>query len=1093
MKSLYHLGVAAVIGAVPALAVEPLKNYTHLVTHRIPGVSEASGVAYNWDTNTLFVIGDEGEALVQINKKGETINQMGFDFNVSPREARGLDDPEGVAYLGNNTFMIADERDFMGRVTPYEAGARRTQAQLNPRSYGFDYQNIYQSSNNGIEGLAYDPIDKAIWAIKELGPPCVFRMKGVPDISGNPSSPLVVDEPIIRRNITRWYTLPEADPMGVQQMSDIFALSSCAAIPANDPRKTNLLLLSRDRHLIFEVTRTGTVVDTLSTDAIGRGTIEGMTMDNDGVLYLVSEQGAAPNNFSGLHVLTPPPAPSTNYTLQLLHLADAEAGLLASQTAPNLAALVDAFDDDFENTLILAGGDNFIPSPFLNAGTDPSLNAVPGIGATAFARPDIAIHNALGVEASAIGNHEWDLGSNVFADSFRAAAPWPGAQFPMITANLDFSGDTAINPHFTNVPLDGTTTAIAEAGTRKGKIVPTAVITKGGEKIGLVGVTTQLIETISSPGGTRVKGFAAKAGVDDMDLLATQVQPYIDELTAEGVNKIILLSHLQQITNEQALIGKLKGVDIILAAGSNTRLGDADDVAVAFPGHSANFAGSYPLRTQDKDGKPALIVNTDNEFTYLGRLAVDFDANGEIVLSSLDSRIAINGAYAATAENAAAAWNTTVANLATTAFAPGTKGAAVKAITSAVQAVINAKDGEVFGYTGVYLEGERSFVRSEETNLGDITADANAGKLRAITGSTAPIVSLKNGGGIRAQIGAVSSAGGSSVKMPPPANPAVGKLEGGVSRLDIENALRFDNKLIAFDTTPAGLKAILEHGVAAWPNQGRFPQIGGVAFAWNPSLAPGSRIVSLSLTGADGKLAAALYKEGTFVAGAPETIAVVTLNFIANNGDGYPVKANGSNFRYLLADNTLGPVLDEANDFTIAPSLPANPIGEQQVFGDYLAARHATPAAAYTTADTPAAGDLRIQKADVRPDQVLPHTLAELLNFNRYAGALRLLGLDPLLAITSPATLAALQGVRDGGRDEILTNPGGHGLYTEDSIQDLRGTGVIIQAQGTQVRLALPIERSTTLGAETWAPAGELETTLPKMGDKAFYRLTLPQ
>ncbi|MFN9939884.1 MAG: hypothetical protein ACK56I_10470, partial [bacterium] len=58
------------------------------------------------------------------------------------------------------------------------------------------------------------------------------------------------------------------------------------------------------------------------------------------------------------------------YTLQLLHLADGEAGLLTPDTAPTLAALVDAFDGSVPNTLILAGGDNFIPGPFLNGGTD---------------------------------------------------------------------------------------------------------------------------------------------------------------------------------------------------------------------------------------------------------------------------------------------------------------------------------------------------------------------------------------------------------------------------------------------------------------------------------------------------------------------------------------------------------------------------------------------------------------------------------------------------------------------------------------------------------------------------------------------------
>jgi 2',3'-cyclic-nucleotide 2'-phosphodiesterase (5'-nucleotidase family) len=785
------------------------------------------------------------------------------------------------------------------------------------------------------------------------------------------------------------------------------------------------------------------------------------------------------------------------YTLQLLHLADAEAGLLASQTAPNLAALVDAFDGTYPNTLILAGGDNFIPSPFLNAGTDPALNAVPSIGKTAFARPDIAIHNEIGVEASAIGNHEWDLGTAVFTDAIRPDGLWLGAQFPHISLNLDYSADSAANGRFVDVPLNGTTSLVPESSVNKNKLVPTAVITKGGQKIGLVGVTTQLIETISSPSGTEIKGFPTGAGpngeLDDMDLLASQIQPYINELAAEGVNKIVLMAHLQQITNEQLLATKLSGVDIILAAGSNTRLGDADDVAVAFAGHGADFANTYPLVTAGTDGKPTLIVNTDNEFTYLGRLVVDFDAFGQIITPELTDRVAENGAYASTAANVAAAWNVSEANLPTTAFAAGTKGAKVKAITDAVQGVISLKDGTVYGITNVYLEGERSFVRSEETNLGDITADANSNALRAIVGGTAPIVSFKNGGGIRAQIGAVSSAGGSAVKLPPPANPAVGKPEGGVSQLDIENALRFNNKLIAFDTTPAGLKTLLEHGVASWPNQGRFPQVGGVAFSWDPSLPANSRILTISLIGEDGLPSAAIYQSGAVVSNAPATIQVVTLNFLANNGDGYPVKANGENFRYILADNTLGPAMDEGTDFTVAPQLPANAVGEQATLAAYFSSKHPTAGSAYNTADTAAALDMRIQRNNVRTDMVLPYTGAQVWTLNAFSPGMLAIGRSPSLMLTQPDLASAVGATRTAGQTDVTSNPSAFSLYTASSIQDLRGTGnLLIQAQGPTVTLTLPLEKSTTL--DGWQPAdADLEASFPKTEDKEFYRLALPQ
>ncbi|MBR0666664.1 ExeM/NucH family extracellular endonuclease [Roseomonas hellenica] len=680
------------------------------------------------------------------------------------------------------------------------------------------------------------------------------------------------------------------------------------------------------------------------------------------------------------------------FTLQLLHLSDGEAGLLAGSTAKYLAAMLDAFDDDYANTLILSGGDTYLPGPFLAAGTDPSiiptLNAVTGstiaAGATVpIGAVDTAIHNALGVEVSAIGNHEWDLGSNAFAGSFTPAAGWVGANYAMVSANLDFSGDSVMNARYTDTLADGHVTELASS--LKGRVAPAVVVEKGGERIGILGATTQILEAISSPTGTEVKGFPTGQGangeVDDMALLASQLQPIIDQMRADGINKIILQAHLQDIANEKLLATLLKGVDIILSAGSNTRLGDADDDAVAFPGHGADFADTYPLVITDAEGGTTLIVNTDNEYTYLGRLKVDFDAEGKIIVGNLATDAGINGAYASTAENAAAAWNTTVDNLEGTAFAEGTKGDAVRDLTDAVGSVINVKDGNVFGFTNVYLEGERALVRSQETNLGNLSADANAHALRQAISAPAEavIVSFKNGGGVRAQIGTLGAPepDGSVDKLPPPANPEAGKPAGGISQLDIENSLRFDNKLMAFDTTAEGLKAILEHGVAAGALQGRFPQIGGVAFSWDPDLPAGGRVSDIALLDGNGEIAYALYDNGVLQPGAPAAITVVTLNFLANGGDGYPAKANGQNFRYLLADGSLSAPVDEALDFTAPAVIAANTppgstlLGEQQALGEYLQEFHGTPETAYDTADTSEAGDLRIQNLNVREDTVL--------------------------------------------------------------------------------------------------------------------------
>jgi hypothetical protein len=177
------------------------------------------------------------------------------------------------------------------------------------------------------------------------------------------------------------------------------------------------------------------------------------------------------------------------YTLQILHYYG-ESGQLGVETAPIMGALIDKFDNEFANTLVLGEGDSWIPGPWLVAGADPSLNAI--LGSTALARPDVAIMNAFGTDASALGNHEFDLGSPVVSGAIAASGSWAGAQFPYITANLDFSKDSSLRG-LADASIGGTTSnafAGKEASSIKGKIAPYAVVTGGGEKIGIVGATT---------------------------------------------------------------------------------------------------------------------------------------------------------------------------------------------------------------------------------------------------------------------------------------------------------------------------------------------------------------------------------------------------------------------------------------------------------------------------------------------------------------------------------------------------------------------------------------------------------------------------
>ena len=74
-----------------------------------------------------------------------------------------------------------------------------------------------------------------------------------------------------------------------------------------------------------------------------------------------------------------------------------------------------------------------------------------------------------------------------------SVAGYSGANFTYLSSNLDFSGDADLNPRFTNTVGNGATPT-PEANTLKGRIAPAVVINEGGEKIGIVGATTQILE-----------------------------------------------------------------------------------------------------------------------------------------------------------------------------------------------------------------------------------------------------------------------------------------------------------------------------------------------------------------------------------------------------------------------------------------------------------------------------------------------------------------------------------------------------------------------------------------------------------------------
>lgn len=139
------------------------------------------------------------------------------------------------------------------------------------------------------------------------------------------------------------------------------------------------------------------------------------------------------------------------FTLELFHIADQEASATAVEDAPNLSAVLNALraqnlggDGLPDNSLTLSSGDAIIPGLFFEASEGV-------FGSSGIA--DIQIQNELGIQAMALGNHEFDRGTGVLAGLIDGSAEgdlfgddFTGTDFPYLSGNLDFSSDDNLAP-----------------------------------------------------------------------------------------------------------------------------------------------------------------------------------------------------------------------------------------------------------------------------------------------------------------------------------------------------------------------------------------------------------------------------------------------------------------------------------------------------------------------------------------------------------------------------------------------------------------------------------------------------------------------
>ncbi|SPF77916.1 bifunctional metallophosphatase/5'-nucleotidase [Pseudoprimorskyibacter insulae] len=322
--------------------------------------------------------------------------------------------------------------------------------------------------------------------------------------------------------------------------------------------------------------------------------------------------------------------------------------------------------------------------------------------------------NKLGYDGMTVGNHEFDDGPEVLRGFMDAVS------FPVLMSNADVSGEDLL----------------------AGKLQKSTIIERGGEKLGLIGLTPQDTDELASPGPNVIFTDPVQA-----------VQGEVDKLTAEGVNKIIVLSH-SGYKVDQRVAAETTGVDVIVGGHSNTYLSNSAE----------NAEGPYPTMV----GSTA-IVSAYAYGKFLGELNVTFDDEGNIT-EAVGEPLIMDGGVA--------------------------EDEGTKARIAEAAAPLEEIRNRVVAETASEIVGVREECRAVECAMGNLIADAMLDRVK----DQGIEIAIQNGGGIRASIDAGPVTMGEVLTVLPFQNTlstfqvsgavVVEALENGVSQME-EGAGRF--------------------------------------------------------------------------------------------------------------------------------------------------------------------------------------------------------------------------------------------------------------------------------------------------------------
>jgi uncharacterized protein YjiK len=233
-----------------------LPDYRAVIDGKLlPGMEkdEASDLAYDPQTKTLFSVMGKNPFLVELNLQGDVLRKMPLV---------GWSNPEGVTVLGNGLLAIVDERSHLITIVKVDADTR----ELNIANFAKYDLGPSKDQNKAFEGVTWDSQNQQL-LLGEERPPALFAWKGDGRV-------LTGDK--------------------LKLASHALDMRNLSAL-AIDPRTGHMLVLSADSHLLMELDKKGEPVSFIALlggfnglkNTIPRA--EGVTMDEAGNLYMVSE------------------------------------------------------------------------------------------------------------------------------------------------------------------------------------------------------------------------------------------------------------------------------------------------------------------------------------------------------------------------------------------------------------------------------------------------------------------------------------------------------------------------------------------------------------------------------------------------------------------------------------------------------------------------------------------------------------------------------------------------------------------------------------------------------------------------------------